>query len=48
VWNGEKTNDGRAITIGMVNPKAKSQDLELRIDGVNVSRTAPVWRIAGK
>jgi alpha-L-arabinofuranosidase len=42
-----KTRDGRAVTIGVVNPQAKPQAVELRVEGVNLARTATVWRIAG-
>ncbi|HEY3394453.1 MAG TPA: alpha-L-arabinofuranosidase C-terminal domain-containing protein [Lacipirellulaceae bacterium] len=42
-----KTEDGRAITIGIVNPQAEPQTVELQIDGVDLAETATVWRIAG-
>jgi alpha-N-arabinofuranosidase len=42
-----KTEDGRAITIGIVNPQAEAQTVALEIDGVDLAETATVWRIAG-
>jgi len=42
-----KTADGRAITIGAVNPNAEPQTVKLSIDGANLGQTATVWRIAG-
>jgi alpha-N-arabinofuranosidase len=40
-----KTADGRAITIGIVNPQAKPQAIQLTVRGGKVGATATVWRI---
>jgi alpha-N-arabinofuranosidase len=42
-----KTADGRAITIGVVNPQATPQAIKLHIDGANLGDGAALWRIAG-
>jgi alpha-N-arabinofuranosidase len=42
-----KTEDGSAITIGVVNPQPKPQSLKLVVEGVELGDTATVWRIAG-
>lgn len=41
------TRDGRAITIGVVNPQAKPQTLKIKFDGAKPGSAATVWRIAG-
>jgi alpha-N-arabinofuranosidase len=40
-----KTADGRAITIGVVNPQAEPQAIGFSIEGVTTNSTAMVWRI---
>jgi alpha-N-arabinofuranosidase len=42
-----KTKDGRAITIGVVNPQSKSQSMQVKFDGVKPGSSATVWRISG-
>jgi alpha-N-arabinofuranosidase len=42
-----KTKDGQAITIGVVNPQATPQVIDVTIDGVKLKSSATVWRIAG-
>jgi alpha-N-arabinofuranosidase len=42
------TKDGRAMTIGIVNPQAKPQEISLVINGLKTSDSSRVWRIAGK
>ena len=42
-----RTEDGRAITVGIVNPNGKEQAVQVTIDGVDAGSTATVWRIAG-
>jgi alpha-N-arabinofuranosidase len=42
-----KTADGKAITIGAVNPYDSAQAVRLNVDGARLARTATVWRIAG-
>jgi alpha-N-arabinofuranosidase len=41
-----KTQDGRAITIGIVNPQAKPQAISLTVEGAKLGTSASVWRIA--
>jgi alpha-L-arabinofuranosidase len=42
-----KTEDGSAITIGVVNPQAKPQSIAVKFGGVKRGSAATVWRIAG-
>jgi alpha-L-arabinofuranosidase len=42
-----KTEDGSAVTIGIVNPNAESQTIKLALNGVKLADKANVWRIAG-
>jgi alpha-N-arabinofuranosidase len=42
-----KTEDGKTITIGVVNPQSEEQTIELKFDGAKVASKANVWRIAG-
>ena len=42
------TSDKEALTIGVVNPHAQPQRLQLTIDGVKTTDQATLWRIAGK
>ncbi|MEX0612378.1 MAG: alpha-L-arabinofuranosidase C-terminal domain-containing protein, partial [Pirellulales bacterium] len=42
-----KTEDGDAMTIGVVNSGAKPQAVRLNIEGANIDSKATVWRIAG-
>lgn len=42
-----RTEDGSALTIGIVNPNESEQTLHLKVVGATVGRTATVWRIAG-
>jgi alpha-N-arabinofuranosidase len=41
-----KTEDGDAITIGVVNPNAEPQSIEVKVAGAKVGENAKVWRIA--
>jgi alpha-N-arabinofuranosidase len=41
------TEDGRALTIGIVNSRAKPQMLQITVDGLKPGTNAKVWRIAG-
>ena len=42
-----KTEDGKTLTIGVVNPNAESQTIHVDLDGLTVADKANVWRIAG-
>jgi len=42
-----KTEDGHAITIGVVNPNSEPQTIQFKVTGANVGEKAKVWRIAG-
>jgi alpha-N-arabinofuranosidase len=42
-----KTKDGRAITIGVVNPQSKPQTMSVKFGSAKPGRAATVWRIAG-
>jgi alpha-N-arabinofuranosidase len=41
-----KTEDGRAITIGIVNAQAEPQAIRIKISGAKLAPSANVWRIA--
>ena len=41
-----KTEDGRALTIGVVNSQAKPQSIRLAVEGAILGSKATVWRIA--
>jgi alpha-N-arabinofuranosidase len=43
-----KTEDGRALTIGIVNPHAAPQSVRLAIRGAKPHSTATLWRITGE
>jgi alpha-N-arabinofuranosidase len=40
-----RTEDGSAVTVGVVNPTASSQELRLNVDGLQIGSAAKVWRI---
>lgn len=40
-------DDGRALTVGIVNPNESAQTVQLNVDGATVGRSATVWRITG-
>jgi alpha-N-arabinofuranosidase len=42
-----KTEDGDAITIGIVNPNAKPQSIDVKFAGAKTGGTAKAWTIAG-
>jgi alpha-L-arabinofuranosidase len=42
-----RTKDGSAVTVGVVNPQAKSQSIDVQFDGVKLGASADVWRISG-
>ncbi len=42
-----KIKDGNAVTIGVVNPQAKPQSINVQFDGVKLGTSAHVWRING-
>jgi alpha-N-arabinofuranosidase len=42
-----KTEDGAALTIGVVNPHPTSQTLKAGVNGAKLADRATVWRIAG-
>jgi alpha-L-arabinofuranosidase len=42
-----RTEDGREVTIGVVNPNDKPQKLKLKLNGLALADKAKVWRIAG-
>jgi alpha-N-arabinofuranosidase len=42
-----KTEDGNYITIGVVNPNAEPQRVDVKFTGAKPGETAKVWRIAG-
>jgi alpha-N-arabinofuranosidase len=42
-----KTEDGRPLTVGIVNPNAKPQTIHVKLDRLEVGDKADVWRIAG-
>ncbi len=42
-----RTEDGSEVTIGVVNPNAKPQKLNVKLNGLALADTAKVWRIAG-
>jgi alpha-L-arabinofuranosidase len=42
-----KTEDGEAITIGIVNPNAEQQSVGVKMTGAKLGEKARVWRIAG-
>lgn len=42
-----KTSDDSAITIGVVNPQAESQTIDVKLDGLKPGSTAKAWRVVG-
>lgn len=42
-----RTEDSQAVTIGVVNPNGEPQSLRFSLEGIELSPTATVWRIAG-
>jgi alpha-N-arabinofuranosidase len=42
-----KTADGRAMTIGVVNPQAKPQTIGIQVRGAKLATSAKVWHIGG-
>ena len=42
-----KTEDGKTLTIGVVNPNAEPQTIHVDLNGLAVADQANVWRIAG-
>jgi alpha-L-arabinofuranosidase len=42
-----RTEDGSAVTIGIVNPHAKPQTIQFATSGLKLADKATVWRIAG-
>ncbi len=42
-----RTDDGRAITVGIVNPNGEAQTLRLDVDGAKLADWAELWRVAG-
>jgi alpha-L-arabinofuranosidase len=43
-----RTEDGSAVTIGVVNPTDKPQSLEIGVSGMKLASTAKVWRITAE
>ena len=43
-----RTEDGSAVTIGVVNSSDKPQTIQLDVDGVDLAKEAKVWRITGE
>ncbi|MBN2023563.1 MAG: hypothetical protein JW809_12330 [Pirellulales bacterium] len=41
------TADGRALTVGVVNPNGEEKTIELAVEAVGVADRARLWRIAG-
>jgi alpha-N-arabinofuranosidase len=42
-----KTADGSALTIGVVNPQAEPQTIDVKLDGLKLGSTAMAWRVTG-
>jgi alpha-N-arabinofuranosidase len=42
-----RTEDGSAVTIGVVNPNADAHTVQLKLKELNLADTAKVWRITG-
>jgi alpha-N-arabinofuranosidase len=42
-----KSADGSAVTIGVVNPQAKSQTIDVKLEGIKPGSTAKAWRVTG-
>jgi alpha-N-arabinofuranosidase len=42
-----KTADGSALTIGVVNPQAEPQMIDVKLDGMKLGSTAKAWRVTG-
>jgi alpha-N-arabinofuranosidase len=42
-----KTGNGSALTIGVVNPQAEPQAIDVKLDGMKLGSTAKAWRVTG-
>jgi alpha-L-arabinofuranosidase len=43
-----RTEDGAAITVGIINPQAQAETISLSVNGLLPKLSATAWRIAGK